>query len=303
VTTLDLQPSILELRIPDDCSIVVVTGTDLRHDRFALRLQAEFPGLVVAWLQLAAVPAGATRKNNNSNRLGRPLPRDTLVAQARHFFLTTGRRYLAEALTPRVPSLRRIEEKLFGDEVKALRKAACLVPQPIDNLGSAATLAFIKAFNPYFILILGDTIYGRGLCACASGLTLKQHDGWMPAHGGCNAATSSLYHRDLSGLTNAVYILTGDEVDSGPVLRKAIACVADDDTLESCFARTVALGTELLCDTLRDLLQTGRARIISERDSSVDTIDHQAQERMKDQIRADLRRDFIKTDILRRMLF
>jgi len=43
----ELEVSTLDLPNSDHCRIVVSTNTELRHDRFALRLQAEFPGLVL----------------------------------------------------------------------------------------------------------------------------------------------------------------------------------------------------------------------------------------------------------------
>src|SRR4051812_30217632 len=52
----ELEPIILNLPPAEVCRIVVITGQELRHDRFALRLQAEFPRLVVAWLQVAPIP-------------------------------------------------------------------------------------------------------------------------------------------------------------------------------------------------------------------------------------------------------
>ena len=58
----ELEASSLDLPSADHCRIVVITGTDLRHDRFALRLQAEFPGLVVG---VAATRAGVVSNDND----------------------------------------------------------------------------------------------------------------------------------------------------------------------------------------------------------------------------------------------
>src|SRR4029077_5555403 len=56
----ELEASTLDLPNADHCRIVVITSGELRHDRFALRLQAEFPGLVVAWLRVVPVSRRTT---------------------------------------------------------------------------------------------------------------------------------------------------------------------------------------------------------------------------------------------------
>src|SRR6185437_16698594 len=111
----ELEARIIDLPAADSCRIVIFTGTELRHDRFALRLQSEFPGLVAAWLQV--VPA--------SQGVG--------------------------SSTPQRP----VEQRLFGDEIERLRKAAYVAPTIVQNPNSAEVVASIKALDPYFILTLG----------------------------------------------------------------------------------------------------------------------------------------------------
>src|SRR5436190_1081043 len=73
----EFEASTLDLPSEDNYRIVVITGSELRHDRFALRLQAEFPGLVAAWLQVGAGrralavngPRARTRRRDKLSRI------------------------------------------------------------------------------------------------------------------------------------------------------------------------------------------------------------------------------------------
>ena len=262
----ELEARIIDLPAADNCRIVIFTGTELRHDRFALRLQSEFPGLVAAWLQV--VPA----------------------SQGVGFLRRT---------TPQGP----VEQRLFGDEIERLRKAAYVAPTIVQNPNSIEVIASIKALDPYFILTLGGSMYSKALCCSARGLALNQHDGWCPEYRGSNTVYWALYHRDLPKVSNTIHILT-DGMDSGPILRRSSACLAVDDTPESCFARSVALGTELMCETVRELIQTKRARICGQPQLSGYTyiFQHMTDDVMRT-VETDLQRGLIRNDIARRTKF
>ena len=184
-----------------------------------------------------------------------------------------------------------------------MKKKAYLSPKTIQNANAAETIAFVNALEPYFILTLGGPMYGKELRACALGLALNQHDGWCPEYRGSYTVHWALYHRDLSKIANTVHILTNG-MDAGPILRRSIACLAVDDTPEACFARSVALGTELMCETVRELMQTKKARIFRQPQFAGYTyIGSQLTEDVKDDIKRDLRRGLIQRDIAKRTAF
>ena len=60
---IELQEQAIKLPDTDNHSIVLVTGQDLRHKRFAYRLQQEFGDLVVAWFELDYNTQFAEQKN------------------------------------------------------------------------------------------------------------------------------------------------------------------------------------------------------------------------------------------------
>ena len=132
---------------------------------------------------------------------------------------------------------------------------------------------------------------------------MNQHDGWCPEYRGSYTVVWALYHRDLSKIAKTVHILTNG-MDAGPILRRSIACLAVDDTPEACFARSVALGTELMCETVRELMQTKKARIFRQPQFAGYTyIGSQLTEDVKDDIKRDLRRGLIQRDIAKRTAF
>jgi len=301
----ELEASTLDLPSSDHCRIVVITGTELRHDRFALRLQAEFPGLVVAWLQV--VLASPRTTEIGGSRLDKFRKLRAMLRSVRaggpHILLSRIGRRLVAKFEREAASQRIVEQRIFGDEIEQLNKTAYLSPKTIQNPNSAETIEFVNSLEPYFILTLGGAIYGKELRDCARGLALNQHDGWCPEYRGSYTVDWALYHRDLSKIANTVHILTNG-MDSGPILRRSIACLAVDDTPESCLARSVALGTELMCETVRELIQTKKARIFRQPQFTGYTyIGSQMTKDIKDDIRRDLKRGLIKRDIAKRTAF
>ena len=52
---------------------------------------------------------------------------------------------------------------------------------------------------------------------------------------------------------STVHITTGS-ADAGPILRRSHPCLIDTDSPESCFAKVVALGTELMIEVVKDII-------------------------------------------------
>jgi methionyl-tRNA formyltransferase len=227
----------------------------------------------------------------------------SVLAGGPHILLSRiGQRLVAKFEREAAASQKIVEQRIFGDEIEQLKKTAYLSPKAIQNPNSAETIEFVKALEPYFILTLAGSRYGKELRDCARGLALNQHHGWCPEYRGSYTVDWALYHRDLSKIANTVHVLTSG-MDAGPILRRSIACLAIDDTPESYFARSVALGTELMCETVRELMQTKKARIFRQPQFTGYTYVGSIPKDIKDAIRRDLRRGLIKRDITRRTAF
>ena len=293
----ELEPSTIELPTAEQYHIVVITGTELRHDRFALRLQAEFPGLVSAWFQV----------ESSQRRRPAAVKMETSEESRSRFWRRLSRRVLRRTKPKKrnqsVKSQQEVERTLFAAEISRLRKVAYVAPIKIKDPNSAEVISSIKMLAPYFILTLGGPIYTQELCACAAGLALNQHDGWCPEYRGTSTVYWALYHRDLPKVSNTIHILT-DGMDAGPILRRSSACLAADDSPESCFARSVALGTELMCETVRELIQTKRARIFRQPQFAGYTyIKRQLTDDIKRSVIIDLQRGLIANEFTRRTRF
>lgn len=315
----ELEASILDLPNDENCRIVVITGPQLRHDRFALRLQAEFPGQVVAWLQVVVPRPAPAATSARSERHGIPARIRSLLAsrslrvitwsigrfarnQVGRWLLRLQQGLASTDMSPS-PAQDHVEQRMFGEEIARLRKVSYLTPALVEDPNSAETIAFVKSLDPYFILTLGGSIYSKELRDCARGLALNQHDGWCPEYRGSNTIDWALYHRDLPKVSNTVHILT-DGMDSGPILRRSSACLAVDDTPKSCFARSVALGTELMCEVVGDLMQTRKARIFPQPQFVGYTYrGRDLTEDVRKAVRKDLQAGMIRTVLARRTSF
>ena len=245
--------------------IVVITGNELRHHRFALRIQEEFGEAVVAWIQVQP-PNVDNQCNNlfaaqflsklwsvvlNPNKLSRVVP-----VLRRHIpGLSPSRRSR--------PSQREVERLLLEKELERLRRTAHLKPRSVDNPNSQEIVEWVRSLQPYFLLTLGGAIYDKPLLECVKGLTLNQHDGWCPEYKGAHSVYWTLYKRDVSHLGNTVHILTGG-TGSGPILRRSTACLVPGDTPESCLVRSVALGTELMCEAVHEIIRTNKVTVFDQ---------------------------------------
>ena len=172
---------------------------------------------------------------------------------------------LPDKMWSRTPSLKEVEQRLFGAEVQSLRKSSHLQPIRVSDPNSPVVISQVASLNPYLIVTLGGAIYRQKLLNTAEGLALNQHDGWYPDYKGTGTVDWTLYHRDITRLGNTVHILTSS-LDGGPILRRSTACLLGNDTRESCFARIVALGTELMCEVVADVIRNDHLTVYDQGD-------------------------------------
>lgn len=241
--TIELPPS--ELR-----SIVIVSGPALRHQYVALRVQAEFPHLVAAWLRVpASFPAASPGPIGPPGRKGRVLR----VALGVLF----GTSALEERGCPSL-SLSEVEDRILGEDVKRLRERCSVQPIDVDQTKKTEALSKVERLEAYFVLFVGAGMYWeQAFHICARGLALSQRDGWLPEYGGPYPILWAFYHRDLSRIGSTIQITPSGEGPRG-ILRRATACLAVDDTVRTCLVRCAALGADLMCETVAKLIASRR---------------------------------------------
>jgi methionyl-tRNA formyltransferase len=155
---------------------------------------------------------------------------------------------------------RNVEREIFGAEVERLRASSHLQPIDVPDPNANSFVETVRGHSPWLLLTLGGPLYRRPLLQAARGGTINQHAGWSPEYRGTNTTDWALYHRRLDRVGSTVHI-SATGADSGGILRRSHPCLCADDTAESIFARVVALGTELVIETVEELLQDGRTRV------------------------------------------
>lgn len=271
----ELSPRKLKLPETDSPSIVLITRDSLMHQRFAYRIQKEFGDLVLAWYEFRPKSSFAHAKGAGeklsvfSKKAKEKLPPKIegvrryirskgLMGEIKLSFIWVSQllqtlfldTYLLEKYRRRLASY---EKKLFGEEIKELKRYAKLSPIAVEDPGSKEFIEDVRKLNPYFFLSLGGPLYKKELLESIRGIAINQHAGWSPAFKGGNTIEWALYHRSLNYVGNTVHITTTG-ADAGPILRRSHTCLISEDTPETCFARTVALGIELLIEVVGEII-------------------------------------------------
>ncbi|MEA3492538.1 MAG: formyltransferase family protein [Campylobacterota bacterium] len=274
----ELNGETITLPKTDRHTIVIVTGKELRHKRFAYRLLQEFDDRVLAWYELdnSVTPHNNGLEKNQKTKqddqhssskiekiidiLTRELPENIKKYGFSHtldrikslgsdlyyrlFFIRKTDKKMAEA-----------EEKLFALEVEKLQKTTRLIPIKIDpdDLHTAEFVDEIKKHDPYFFLTLSGPLYKKPLLESIRGAAINQHAGHSPLLKGSNTIHWALYHRELNHVSSTVHI-TNTGADAGQILRRSNPCIFPTDTIETVFLRSVALGTELMISSVKEII-------------------------------------------------
>lgn len=274
----DLTTEIRTLPATGDHSIVLISGVEPRHLRFAYRMQAEFGPLVKAWYQFGGEgSAGSSPKKSTLDKVKERLFQSIAPADVRrylkeHGFVRTARRSIAvlatlggrvrtvRALARRQLRRRRIERQLLEREIGALAQRASLRPIPVADPNAPEVVEQIRALDAYFLLTLGGPLYRQPLLESVRGVAINQHAGWSPDYKGCDTIEWALYNRNLDAVGSTVHLTTSG-ADAGPILRRSHACLVPGEPPEAHFVRVVALGTELMVEVVRDIISDKRITI------------------------------------------
>jgi methionyl-tRNA formyltransferase len=260
----EIEPERLTLPDSSHHKIIVLTGSSLRHKRFAYRLQSEFGPQVVAWFEfkgealqlqqqsstdkikdllrmLKSKAAAAFHKGHYLKMLMAPVEVVAEKMKLRNFFA----KYTQE------------EQRIFGSEVLRLKAKAHLEPVAVTkkDLSSASFHNTLKSLDAYFLLTLGGPIYPKEVLESVSGLSINQHAGHSPLYKGSYTTEWELYHRRIEHISSTVHITTS-HADAGPILRRSQPTLSNTDNAGSIFCKVVALGTELMIDAVHEIMKS-----------------------------------------------
>lgn len=244
----EIEPRLLEFAPAGEPTIIIATGDEPRHIRFALRLQQEFRTQVIAWYQLAS-PAPPPRP---------PAPPPPPVALPRRI-VRRAKRLIARKQAPPAAAPPAPAPSIFAHELPGLRPHAVVTPRivPRGHIHTAEFVDELRALRPFFFLTLGGGLYSAAVLAAVRGVAINQHAGFSPDYKGNQTTMQALYHRDLSRVAATVHITTTG-ADAGPILRRSNPCVTPRDMPITISERVVALGTELMIECVHEICDTGR---------------------------------------------
>lgn len=230
-------------------NIALITGGDLRDVRFAARIQKRFPALVDLWFQVVPQSSAQTRRVRASDRIGVTwFQRLAAVFFASH---------------PESTGQREVEQRMFGDEIESLGKGISIQADIVRDPNAPELIARLRKVDPYFILATESVSLGQELRSCARGLVLSRYDGWLPDYSGEHAIENALYRRDWKKVGSSI-VLLDDDPSASQIVRRATCCLAEDDTPESCLARSGALGADLMCDAVAEAIKSHEVRLDAE---------------------------------------
>jgi len=147
------------------------------------------------------------------------------------------------------------EKNFFTDFVNQELPKAKQQPQSIDHPNSKNFVSTLKNTSPYLLLVLGGPILKPDLLNHVRGLCLNLHTGWSPEYRGSYTVDWTLHERDLNHLGATVHLIDR-QVDSGHILRRQRTTdLKANDRPGDVFCRVVQTGTELMKQSVQDILQ------------------------------------------------
>ncbi len=147
------------------------------------------------------------------------------------------------------------EQALLGQEVAELEHFAVRAPIKVHptDVNSPTFVQEIETLSPYFFLTLGGPLYKKPLLDAVRGVAINQHAGHSPELRGSNTTQWALYYRNLDHVSATVHITTSG-ADAGPILRRSNPCLFPTDDVNTIFARVVTLGTELMIESVQEII-------------------------------------------------
>ena len=266
----ELSKRLFTLPKNSNYNIIILTQNGLRHKRFALRIQKEFPNLVVAWYQYDRTVESIYRKDIENNIKNNNNDSNKLIKIISYFYKNV------VVLIKNPKSVKNIYYKLkdylilkkyykdydiieletFDYELKLLKKYAVVENQKINpnDVNRSEFCKILRNHNAYFLISLGGPLLSDKVINSVNGLALNQHAGHSPNYRGSGTIEWSLYHRDIKSLSNTVHLTTAG-ADSGPIVRRSNICIHPDDKPQKLFFKSVALGTELMIEVINEIIE------------------------------------------------
>ena len=266
---IELKSKFIDLKKNDYYKIIVITGNKKRHQRFAYRIQKEFPAQVVAWYELDQNIKSITNPKKKSKRHKNNKLKSNVNNISRVFYFLSSNSYksLIKKMINKLYFIyynyaSKENTKIFDNELSRLKNKSTLSRKRIHpkDVNSKWFVNEIKNHDAYFLLTLGGPLYKKDIINSVNGYAINQHAGHSPNYKGSKTIYWALFHRKLEYVSSTVHLLDSG-ADSGPILRRTNVIINPNDTPEKIFNRSVALGTELMIEVVSEIMEKDKIRI------------------------------------------
>lgn len=258
---IDLEHSIIPKPKHSNNKIIIMTGDRPRHIRFALKIQKHFPSLVSAWYEYDTNKKESIeeiiKKDNKWTINNYPLIKTIIniknIKDLKSKILRYNEHIILKAYKK---EFNLFEEKLFENEINSLEKHQVVKKKKINTskLKNINFIKTLKSYDAYFLLTLGGPLLKKEILNSINGLAINQHAGHSPTYKGNKTIEWAIYHRNYDHISNTVHLTTSG-ADSGPILRRSNITIHPDDSIQMLFLKSVALGTELMIETIGDIIK------------------------------------------------
>lgn len=199
-------------------NFVYLTSTGVRHKGFIKQLSALFPPTLI--VQEPKKPASAVTS-------------DLLQRYAQGLSDT---------------------EHTFFSDANDWSPGGQIIETRAGGINDEAVLAAIRSAEPDWLLVFGTSILGNELLNVPKYHSLNIHTGLTQSFRGVDSAFWALHDELPQAIGTTVHIVD-TKIDTGDVLLQGRPDLATEDSLQTIFLKTVALGFDLLQDSLNGLIE------------------------------------------------
>jgi folate-dependent phosphoribosylglycinamide formyltransferase PurN len=225
--------------------ILLITGNDLRHERFVYKIKIAFPDAEIKWYAVDDTYIKKKEKSNKTCKL-----KSCIKKVLYKLYLLKIRIIFKDLVTNAII----IEKRMFETEVICMKKNITVKKNLINNPNNSKFIKRIQ--NKYhFLLTLGGPLYSNELIDSSLIASINQHAGISPSIKGGHSTDWALYFRNLDLIGSTVHLLSSG-ADTGDILRQQNTALMMDDTPGKIFLRTVALGTDLMINVVDEIITT-----------------------------------------------
>lgn len=148
-----------------------------------------------------------------------------------------------------------IDEKFFGKPLRQLQipsQCKVLYITPGDNINDQKCVDHIRKVNPDIIALCGCSLLKKEIIEIPKKGILNLHGGLPQRYRGVWTTMWAVYNHEIEYVGATVhYVCEG--IDDGEIIYQSRPEISLDDDHESMYCKVVDIGTEMMCQAIRDI--------------------------------------------------